>query len=132
MQSFTLILFRLPGNHIALQRRTEDAPHGAGKLGLFGGKVEKGETALECLMRELKEETNLNTANLSIKSIADFVLPKSRDFQADRHFYLYETKIPDLNFEVYEGDRAEDYTVENLKKRSDLTRSAQYVMENIL
>jgi 8-oxo-dGTP pyrophosphatase MutT (NUDIX family) len=121
MQSFTLILFRLPGNHIALQRRTEDAPHGAGKLGLFGGKVEKGETALECLMRELKEETNLNTANLSIKSIADFVLPKSR-----------ETKIPDLNFEVYEGDRAEDYTVENLKKRSDLTRSAQYVMENIL
>jgi len=43
-----------------LQRRRSDPKIGAaGLIGVFGGKVESGETALEATCRELGEETNL-------------------------------------------------------------------------
>ena len=54
IQKFTLILFKLPDGRVVLQRRTKDAPYGAGLLGIFGGWVEEGETTDECLIREIK------------------------------------------------------------------------------
>lgn len=43
-----------------LQTRTDDAPSSAGKIGPFGGMAEEGESALQVLARELKEELNLD------------------------------------------------------------------------
>lgn len=131
MQKLTLILFRLPDGKVILQRRTKDAPYGAGLLGIFGGWVEKGETVDECLTREIKEETSLDVSDLPIKPINDFIIPAGKDFDRDRHFYLYEAKVSSLDFEVYEGDGAESYSFSEIKERDDLTASARYVFEHI-
>jgi ADP-ribose pyrophosphatase YjhB (NUDIX family) len=131
-QKFTIILFKLPDGKFVLQRRTKDAPYGAGLLGIFGGWVEEGEAVTECLIREIKEETSLNTDDLEIKSITDFVIPASEDFDKDRHFYLYEGLIDSLDFEVYEGDGAEAFTISEISERSDLTASAKYTVDHII
>ena len=131
-KQYTIILFRLPDNKLVLQRRTKDAPYGAGLLGIFGGHVEANETPDQCVLREIKEETNLNTDKLGLRSITNFILPASKDFNKDRHFFLYEGNIDDDTFDVYEGDRAEAYTINELKNRDDLTGSARYTFDNIL
>lgn len=132
IQKFTIILFKLPDGKLVLQRRTKDAPYGAGLLGIFGGWVEEGETVDECLIREIKEETSLNTDDLNIKSMTDFVICASEDFDKDRHFYLYKANINSLDFEVFEGDGAEAFTLAELNERSDLTASARYTFDHII
>lgn len=48
-----------------LQQRTFQSERGAtGRLGLFGGKLEAGETAAACMIRELCEETTLTADDL--------------------------------------------------------------------
>lgn len=101
-------------------------------LGIFGGWVEEGESVDECLVREIKEETSLNTDHLNIKPITDFIIPASEDFDKDRHFYLYAGNVDSLDFEVYEGDGAEAFTLSELGERSDLTASAKYVFNDII
>lgn len=126
---FANILFRLPDGRIVLQRRTKDAPYGAGLLGIFGGWVEEGEDINECLVREIKEETSLDPQKLDIKFMTDFVIPASQDFDKDRHFYLYQGNVENLHFEVYEGDGAEAFTIAELQGRSDLTASTRYTFD---
>lgn len=131
-QKFTSILFKLPDGRIVLQRRTKDVPYGAGMLGIFGGWVEEGETVRECLIREIKEETSLDVDTLNIISLADFVLPASKDFGKDRHFYLYECNVDSLDFAVYEGDGAEAFTLSEISERSDLIAPAKHALDNII
>lgn len=132
MKSFTIILLKLPSGKIALQRRTKDAPYAPDKLGLFGGWIEDGETPDECVRREMAEETSLDVGTHRIKLLRDFVIPRSDDFDEDRHFFLFTTNIKDMAFEVYEGQGSEEYTVNELKKRSDLTSSTEFVFSRIL
>lgn len=129
LQKLTLILFRLPDGRIILQRRTKDAPYGAGLLGIFGGWVESNETPWECLLREIEEETSLAARVLKPKLIKDFIIKATDDFNRDRHFYLYEASVDDMNFNVYEGDGAEAYTLDEINQRSDLTVSARYTFK---
>lgn len=132
IQKFTLILFKLPDGRIILQRRTNDAPYGAGLLGIFGGWVEEGETVDECLLREIDEETSLRAKTLALKLMTDFIIEAGPDFNKDRHFYLYETDVANMDFKVYEGDRAEAFTIDEIKQRKDLTGSARYTFDNVL
>ncbi len=132
IQEFTLILFKLPDNRIILQRRTQDAPYGAGFLGIFGGWVEQNETVDECLLREIQEETSLDIDALHPRLLTDFVIQAGEDFDTDRHFYLYEAFVDNLDFEVYEGEGAEAFSLDEIQKRSDLTGSAKYTFDNIL
>lgn len=47
-----------PGTYI-FQQRDDNATRIPGKIGFFGGSMETGESLQECLIRELKEETEL-------------------------------------------------------------------------
>lgn len=131
-QKFTIVLFQLPDGRVVLQRRTDDAPYAAGKLGIFGGWVEAGETPYQCVVREIKEETDLNPDGLNLKSVKDFVIPASVDFDKDRHFFLYSAQVENSDFKVYEGKGAEAFSIKELKERNDLAGSAQYVFSNEL
>jgi 8-oxo-dGTP pyrophosphatase MutT (NUDIX family) len=132
IQKFTVILFKLPNGKYVLQRRTKDAPHGAGMIGFFGGWVEEGETPDDCINRELKEETSLDSSLVKLLPAGDFILPASEHFPKDRHFFMYEAYINDLNFHVYEGDGAEAYALEELRERNDLISSAVHIVNNVL
>lgn len=132
IQKFTVILFRLPEDKYVLQRRTKDAPRGAGMLGFFGGWVEKGESPDECVKRELEEETSLDNTMVKLKPTGDFILPASEHFPDDRHFYMYDAVVDNLHFDVYEGDGAEAYTLDELRSRNDLISSAVHIVNNVL
>lgn len=129
---FANILFKLPNGKVVLQRRTKDAPYGAGQLGVFGGWVDEDETVDECLVREIKEETSLNTDELDLTFIADFVMHASKDFDKDRHFYVFTGTVDTLDFEVYEGDGAEAFFLSELTERSDLTAHAKYMFNHVI
>ena len=55
-----LVIINNKDNQILLQHRGEGALTSPNKWGLWGGAVEKGETTLEAMKRELKEELSLD------------------------------------------------------------------------
>jgi 8-oxo-dGTP pyrophosphatase MutT (NUDIX family) len=125
-----VILFVLPDGKLVLQRRSKDASRAPGKLGFFGGHVDKGESSMEGLLREIAEETSLDPKGLKIDLIHNFILPVTQNYPRDRRFYVYKAPIQDLNFAVYEGDRAEAYTRATLRERRDLSEVIEYTLKN--
>ena len=67
----------------ALMVRTEKW---SGLWGIPGGKIKYGETSLEALRREIKEETNLEIADIQFVLAQDCV--RSREFYREAHFVL--------------------------------------------
>ncbi len=128
---FAVMILRLPNDKLVLQRRTADAPYGAGLLGAFGGWVEQDETVEAAMHRELAEETSLDVEHLTIRAIGDCVIPASPDFDRDRHYYVFEATIDNANFAVYEGEGAEVYSLQELRQRSDLLVSTRYVFDHL-
>ncbi len=78
----------LDGNKILLGHRSKTRKDTGGiyepdTWTLPGGKQEYSETVYETIIREVKEETNLDIANPKVFSVSD-------DFQTDRHFVTIE------------------------------------------
>lgn len=115
----------------------------------IGGKIEKGESPEECIVRECKEETGLTLTNYRLRGIITFVA----DENETEYMFLYtakgytgdiiecsegnlewvkKTKINELN--LWEGDKvffellAADYPVFSLK----LVYSGEKLVKTIL
>ena len=78
----------LDGNKILLGHRSKTRKDTVGiyepdTWSLPGGKQEYSETVYETIIREVKEETNLDIVNPKVFSVSD-------DFQTDRHFVTIE------------------------------------------
>jgi 8-oxo-dGTP pyrophosphatase MutT (NUDIX family) len=128
MTNIAIALLKLPNNKIVFQRRDNNARVSRGLLGLFGGHIEQNEDHGAAIVRELKEETDLNTDNL--KYISAFTLPTTDGPDKERNYYLYQMNIPNMNFKIFEGVRSEAYSKEDALNRDDLTNSARYSLEN--
>ncbi|KAK5581806.1 hypothetical protein RB653_003384 [Dictyostelium firmibasis] len=59
-------------NEILVCRRNKKGDHLFGLLEFPGGKVEKGETIVDCLIRELYEEVDINLPSSSSSSSSSF------------------------------------------------------------
>lgn len=127
MKQLAVVLLKLPSGEYVFQRRT-DAPVNPYLLGFFGGHVDEGETNDEAVRRELDEETSLNVDELDFNHIDDFVVDREGE---EVEYHLYEVLISNMDFEVYEGERAEKYTVQDALKRDDLTSSVKYTLEKL-
>ena len=61
MKRYTVgFLFNKTRTHVLLIHKTKPAWQ-VGKINGVGGKVEPGETSIQCIEREVKEETNIDT-----------------------------------------------------------------------
>ncbi len=64
---------------ICLIKRPMHMKHHAGQIALPGGRIEKGETALETALRETNEEIGIDTANIEILgSLSELYVEVSR------------------------------------------------------
>jgi 8-oxo-dGTP pyrophosphatase MutT (NUDIX family) len=131
MRRVSIIKLLLPNGDLVLQRRTKDAVNSPGMLGCFGGHIEGDESPLEAMKRELSEETSLDVPGLKITSLATVEMLDSRKNGEFVRFHYYQADIPNADFEVYEGDGAEAYSITELKKRPDLSTSTRYMIEHL-
>lgn len=58
----------------------------SGLWGIPGGKIKLGESSVDALKREIKEETNLDVTNIAFVLVQDCI--HSREFYRDAHFVL--------------------------------------------
>jgi 8-oxo-dGTP pyrophosphatase MutT (NUDIX family) len=132
MRHVSLILLTLPDGRLVFQRRGKDAPRSPDMLGLFGGHIDKGETADAAMARELSEETSLKLDDYKWGFVQDFVFHPSQ--QTEATFHLYWAEIPNADFEVdmAEAQGAEVYTNKEALARTDIAEAVRYALENIL
>lgn len=86
----------------------------AGKYGLPGGRLNKGEKLLECVARELKEETNLHGKEFEFVGV-------TKEFQVEHNFnfiqFVYTCRVYDGNLTNTEPEKCEGwewYSINNL------------------
>jgi phosphoglycolate phosphatase len=76
--------------------------------GIPGGKVKWGESSLDALRREVKEETNLNVNDVKFALVQDCI--HSKEFYRDAHFLLLNyTCRCEEPYEVRLNEEANDY-----------------------
>lgn len=126
-----LALFRitLPDGRLVFQRRTDDAPTHPGLLGFFGGHIEQGETPDEAAYRELGEETSIELSH-RLPCTGRFTVTWEHGGQ--KTVYLYDLSVEKLNFEIYEGLRAEAYTKETALGRKDVVQTVRLILQGKL
>lgn len=129
MKQVAVTLLQLPDGRYVLQRRTKDAPVNAGLLGFFGGHIEAGEKPKEAVVRELNEETSLDVSSLEFIPAGSFVVDREGE---DVEYHLYHVEIENMDFDVFEGEKAEPHQLGEAKYRTDLTSSVKFVVEKLV
>lgn len=109
------------GDILLVQRKTEPA---AGTWSLPGGKVERGESLDEALVREVYEETRCRIKPRSIAGIIERIV-RDDDGGVSHHFVIVDlwAEIVD-RIDPVPGDDAADakwFAVEDLSSRAGLT-----------
>ncbi|MCQ2385553.1 MAG: NUDIX hydrolase, partial [Clostridia bacterium] len=83
-------------NKVLMVKRSRDSQHGPGFWQLPGGKQERNETALQCAVRECREELGLtDIPEKSFRYIAD-VPTKSFDKSHTFTFHLFVVRLPKM------------------------------------
>ena len=123
-------------NKIALVRKAKGGYKG--KLDLPGGGIEHGETPIETLKRELKEEINgtVVDANLLDATSVNFKWQVNTDLIQDLHHIgiLYEVKIAEDKLKEdadgLDSEGADWYIIDTLNK-SDVSPLTWYSLEKL-
>lgn len=96
---------------LCVQRPKNKLHYISEKFEFPGGKIEKGESKKEALIRELFEELNINT---NIQSLFLSVVHKYPDFELTMHSYI--CKVETKNLILHEHIALEWLTLNELKK----------------
>lgn len=75
--------------------------------GIPGGKPKFGESSIEALRREVKEETNLDISDIRFVLVQDCI--HSKEFYRDAHFVLVNYQCVCADGEVILNDEANEY-----------------------
>lgn len=119
---------RLPDGKSAFQRRTDDAPVSPGLLSFFGGHIEAGETPHDAIVREINEETSLDLKHGDFKKLLT-VKFDPRGASKEKEYTLFVADTNSENFEVYEGEGREVYSIDELLQRDDVAPGTIYVIQ---
>ena len=102
------------GNIILIKRKY---PPYKDYYALPGGTVEKGETLKQAVVREIKEETNLD---ITIESKIGVYDKPGRDPRGDVHSTAYKCRIIGSKDEIKSGDDSKDVFVISLKELKNI------------
>ncbi|MBL9134428.1 MAG: NUDIX domain-containing protein [Verrucomicrobiales bacterium] len=102
------------------------------RWGIPGGKVKFGESSESALVRELKEETNLDVRDIEFVLVQDCI--HSKEFYRDDHFVLlnYRCRVPaGVKAEVRLNEEAQDYRWVTLETalEMDLNQPTRVLLE---
>ncbi|MFA5926056.1 MAG: NUDIX domain-containing protein [Parcubacteria group bacterium] len=92
-----------------------------GKWGNFGGGVEEGESPLEAIKREIKEESNIKISNFKLlgKEKVTHILCGEK-FPRTSHYYIAETDAKLGETKIFEGQRARYFTLKEILANKNL------------
>lgn len=93
MKETTLCYIKKNNEYLFMLRNKKTNDPNGGKYIGVGGKLEKGETPLQCVIREIKEETNLKVISPTLRGEIYFY----SDTYDDEKMYLFTA-------DKYEGD----------------------------
>ncbi len=82
----TLLYVQRDGKTLMLYRNKKENDYHEGKWNGLGGKFEQGESAEECAIRELKEESGLIAKSLEMKGFITF---PNFDGKNDWHVFIF-------------------------------------------
>ena len=83
------------------------SPPYAGYWAIPGGKIEPGEHVEECVIREIKEETNLDCEVESLNGIASEIVHDKKTGEKKSHFMVFVVKLKPKHSEIIETDEGE-------------------------
>lgn len=75
MRITTLCYMENSGRYLMLHRTKKQQDENAGMWIGIGGHLEKNESPVECVRREIREETGIEPAQLRLRGIITFLLP---------------------------------------------------------
>ena len=111
------------------------SPPYAGYWAIPGGKIEPGEHVEECVIREIKEETNLDCEVESLSGIASEIMYNKETKEKKAHFLVFVLKLKAKHLDVVETDEGELkwFDIEDLNNiriiPSDLLMIKEFVLK---
>ena len=110
---------------LIMSRKTDDFMGGIDELP--SGNMEQGENIYEALVREVKEETNLDVVN--VKSyIGSFDYISGSGKKARQYNFVLDVKNTE-NIILTEYDEYNWLTIEEIRKSSKITNEVKYILE---
>ena len=92
-----------------------------------GGKIEKGETPIQCIKRELKEELNINA------EIGDLVTKYSYDYSNVSYLlYFFKVKSYEGDFKIIVHDKLEWVSLNDFHKYDFLQGDTPLINQMLL
>lgn len=110
---------------LIMSRKTDDFMGGIDELP--GGNMEQGENIYDALVREVKEETNLDVVN--VKSyIGSFDYISGSGKKARQYNFVLDVKNTE-NIILTEHDEYNWLTIEEIRKSNKITDEVKYILE---
>lgn len=110
---------------LIISRKTDDFMGGIDELP--SGNMKQGENIYEALVREVKEETNLDVVN--VKSyIGNFDYISGREKKARQYNFVLGVKNTE-NIILTEHDKYNWLTIEEIRKSNKITDEVKYILE---
>ncbi len=104
MKNTTLCYIEKDGKYLMLHRTKKENDENRDKWIGIGGKLEEGESPVDCARREIREETGLVAEKLSYRAVITFV----SDLYGTEYMHLFTTDTfsGELRLDCEEGELA--------------------------